>query len=328
MNLKNYGLKVTLIVPNFILIAFSTVIGLALYRYLFCIYFEIFTIREVSWEFYIPIFFPAISLLIGLQKRLSVLVFKKDKRERGHALLWLITLFTISIMGIMSQKYLTTITNKKITATNLGDIETQRARYYTVSDYYVDANKVTYYSTLTKSGGRSDKHFNLEIYFVYPVLDKKGLQVTLNYKYWYGIHYHNRLNINISDAEKKIQYKLFIANSIELSKDYNFYNHEYLERVPSSLNKYNYIKAIAKQIKRPSYKNTIVLTDVYKLNLPDDKTSSTYIKNVLFIFVIGLMLLLLVLLFPVISTVKYKKFLEYQKRTWLENIKILMASTD
>jgi len=328
MDLKNYGLKFKLIVPTFILIAFGTVIGLALYRYLFCIYFEIFTIREVAWEFYIPMFFPVVPLLIWLQRRLNILVYKNDKRSNKGGFLWIVVLFTISLMGIITQNYLTTITNKKAVVKNISDIENLRVRYYTIPDYYVDANKVTYYSTITTGGGRSDKYLNLDMYFVLPVLDKKEQQITFGHQYWYGVHYHNRLNINISKAEKKRQYKLFIAHCIELSKDYNFYDHEYLERVPSSLNKYNYIKAIAKQLKRPSYKDTIILTDVYKLNLPDEETTPLYISRVLLTFFIGLALLQLLLLFPHVSNTNYKKFLESRKRTWLENLKIMMASTD
>lgn len=205
---NTYTAKLKHIVPTFLIVVFSTVIGLAIFRWLFCIQFSLLEIKEEIWVLWTPLIFPWIPITLWLRQRFRVLTFKKeeDKRRFGYQMIcWLV----LTAMLFVSQAYLTTATGKLQTLSTINDIDkVDNSRFYkltnfTVAPYYVGAY------TDFRTSGKYSQYLNFDIFFVTPILNDTAEEISSLPKHWYGVKHHKQISNKISSEEKDENYKAF-----------------------------------------------------------------------------------------------------------------------
>ena len=221
MSLANYQIKLRLILPPFVVIAFCTIVVLSLFRYLFSIYFDILAIREETWQIWLPIILPIVPVIVWMRKRLYILEFKHKGRAEG--LIWAAVLFPIVIMGVFTQLYITTMSSRIEHVENLNEIYThEKARYYNLNNYYTDTTITAFYTTKTTRGKHGKYHY-YNLFFVLPLLNKIHERATPQHKFWYGIQYFYEYKNNLKYAEKKELYESFKNQSLKNIRNYNFH---------------------------------------------------------------------------------------------------------
>ena len=134
---NTYSAKLKHILPTFFIVVFSSVIGLAVFRWLFCIQSSLLDFKEEIWVTWIPIIFPWIPITLWLRQRFRVLTFKaeEDRRRLGFQMIsWGI----MASMLFASQAYLTTATGKLQILSKINDIDKfDKSRYYKLTKFTV-----------------------------------------------------------------------------------------------------------------------------------------------------------------------------------------------
>ena len=81
---KNYLAKLKHVLPAFSLVTWSSVLVLGFIRQVFFLgKYPILELDEEIWQFWIPVIFPWIPVLIWLKPRFNALIFKKDIEHRN-----------------------------------------------------------------------------------------------------------------------------------------------------------------------------------------------------------------------------------------------------
>jgi len=317
--LETYIAKIKHIIPIFLIIAFSTIVGLILFRWLFAIQFEIIDIKEEVWNLWLPMGLPWIPILIWLRPRLRILEFKKDN-DNGRFFFQFISAGAIIACLLVSQSYLTTATGKLQKLSNIKEIEkTEKSRYYKLAYF----NVVPYYSgsfTDVGTSGNYNQDLNFDVYFVTPIIADSVVIITEIPKYWYGVKYHERISNRIRDEEKEKKLQDFFYSCALKMNNYNFYALDHFERTQTSNNRQNYLKAIESRIKRKTDDKFIVLEPVQEKY--EDRCGNKFVW-IFCSFGIGFALLLLLLIWPGYSEIEQKRFLNGMKPKQDDLIKML-----
>ncbi len=308
---SDYTAKLKHIVPTFLIVAFSTVLGLALSRWLLCIQFPILNIKEEVWVVWIPIIFPWIPITLWLRQRLRVLIFEReqDKRRFFYQLLcW----FILTAMLFISQAYITTATGKLQTLSKISEIEgVEKARYYKLTNFIIPPNYggvYTYFST----SGKYSQYLNFDIFFITPVLNDSADSIPSLPKHWYGMKYQKQISNRLSKAEEDEKYNAFYDECVQKMNAYDFHSPDHFERKPNSADRTHFLKAIEARTKQPADESYIILTPIKESY---DKRNGNKFAWIFGSFAIGLSVLLLALIFPGYSETERQKFLQGKKPT-------------
>ena len=310
MNTDTYKAKISHIVPTFLVIGASSVAGFMLVRWL-NILFNIIDFKDRIWELYIPMALPWIPIILWLRPRLRILAFKKKgilgfrDNESGRFFFQLIAWITIGLSMAISQAYLTTATGKLVNLKNINEIAfKENVRYYKVSTFTVDTAHASAYTDFHITG-KHNQTLNFDSYFVIPIVNK-NTKSTSNNKYWYGIYFHDDVSNHLSDTEKESAFRAFYKSSLKQLSEYDFYNIDHFERVPTSDKKDFYFKAIQNSIKKPADAGYAVLTPIKDTY---EKRNGNKLIWIFGSFIIGLVFFLLALLAPIYNRAAREKFL-------------------
>ncbi|WP_196140672.1 hypothetical protein [Aliikangiella sp. G2MR2-5] len=93
--------KFLYILPAYFLAYLISVACPLLFRWIFSIKFQLFTFDEEVWEFYLPIFFPALVAYLLLRKRVKTLEFKENADNKQFVY---IMLAWVSILPVEKTK--------------------------------------------------------------------------------------------------------------------------------------------------------------------------------------------------------------------------------
>jgi len=259
--LETYIKKLKHILPTFLIIAISTIVGLLLFRWLFAIQFSIIDIKEEVWNLWLPITLPWIPLVIWLRPRLRILTFKNDN-DNGRFFFQFISAGTIIACLIASQNYLTTATGKLQQLSSIKEIDkVEKSRYYKLNNFSV----ATYFGgtyTDFRTSGKHNQYLNFDVYFVTPILSDTSERINDIPKFWYGVKYHEQISNKISDEEKESNYQAFYNSCIQKMNRYNFHSLDHFERIPNSDARVNYLKAIEARTKQTADDSFIVLEPI------------------------------------------------------------------
>lgn len=288
---------------------FGTVVGLAIIRWTLCIQFHLIDINEEIWTIWIPLIFPWIPILLFLRQRFRILKFKQDD-DKGRTFFQFISWFTMTAMLFLSQDYLTTATGKLANISSIDDIEnTEKVRYYKLGNFAV----APYYgSSFTdfRTSGKYNQYFNMEIYFVAPIIKDTSERITSVPKYWYGVKYSEQISNKISSEEKEKFYRTFYDECIKKMNVYDFYKLDHFERKPNSNDRTNYLKAVEARTKQPTDDNFDILIPIQEKY--EDRNGNKFIW-VFGSFGIGFSVLLFSLIWPSYSSTEHKRFLQGKK---------------
>ena len=306
---NTYTAKLKHIVPTFLIVVFSTVIGLAVFRWLFCIQFSLLDIKEEIWVVWIPIIFPWIPITLWLRQRFRILTFKKEEDRRRFAY-QMISWLVMTAMLLVSQAYLTTATGKLQTLSTISDIhKVEKSRYYKLTNFTV----ATYYGgayTDFRTSGKYNQYLNFDIFFVTPILNDTTERISLIPKHWYGVKYHEQISNKISNEEKDEKYKTFYNECLQKLNDYDFHSLDHFERKPKSDDRIHFLKAIEARTKKPTDESYIVLAPIQESYAKRNGNKFAWIFGS---FAIGFSVLLLALIFPGYSETERQRFLQGKK---------------
>lgn len=306
---NTYFQKLRHIVPTFLLVVLSTVIGLALLRWLLSIRFSILDIKEEIWEVWIPMIFPWIPITLWLRQRFRILTFKGDT-DKGRFFYQFISWGVMMAMLFISQAYLTTATGKLQTLTTVSDMDKlEKSRYYKLAKFDVADYAGGSYTDFRVTGKRN-QHLNMEIFFVCPILNDQSEQINAKPKYWYGVKFNRQIDNKISSAEKEQKYQAFYQRCISTMNSYNFHSLDHFERLPNSDDRTNYLKAIESRINDRANESFVVLEPVTESYESRNGNKFPWIFGS---FGIGFSVLLFALLFPGYSETERRKFLKGRK---------------
>jgi len=306
---NTYVAKLKHIIPTFLVVIFSTIIGLSFFRWFFCIKFSIFEIKEEIWVLWIPIIFPWIPITLWLRQRFRVLTFKKEEDRRRLAF-QLISWLTMAAMLFLSQAYITTATGRLQMLSKIDEIDkVDKSRYYKLENFTV----AQYFSgayTDFRVSGKYNQDLNFDVFFATPILNDTLEQITSIPKHWYGLKYHKTISNKISNEEKEERYKEFYAECIQKLDNYDFYSLDHFERKPKSNDRVHFLKAVEARIKQPTDDSFIVLDPIQESYESRNGNKLAWIFGS---FGIGLFVLFFALLFPGYSETEHQRFLQGKK---------------
>lgn len=294
---KAYLLKVRHILPAFLLISGVTVGGLAFFRWLFAIRFEIIDIKEDFWEFWIPFLLPWLPVLRWLKPKFRLLNFKDE--DRGQFGFQLIAAGTLTVCLMVSQAYLTTATGKLQqvkTAPQIG--ETAKARYYTIADFEVAALVGRHVDFRTSGKYNQDLNFTIYLAFLFaPPATPEPANATFP-REWYGLKYRKQISNRLSGPEKEAEFLKFSDECLEDLRKKDFSRVTYFERLPNSDARDGYLKAIKSAAPIPP---GLVLTILEPRHEPFAARNGKKLPWIFYTYGLGLGLLLFCLIWPKVS---------------------------
>ncbi|PBJ09040.1 hypothetical protein [Flavobacterium sp. ACN6] len=303
--MRIYITKLKHILPPFITISLSTIIGLLTIRWVFTIEFEIIDIKEKIWNFWLPVLLPWIPILIWLRPRFKILILKNDHLQFFFQSL---SAITITACLINSQEYLTTATGTLQKLSTVTDIEKKRkSRYYKLTNFSVATNYGGSYTAFSRSGRSND--LNFDIYFVVPIFDRKPTNINGLPRYWYGVNFHERTRGSRSDYGNEKLYREFYNYCLDRMKEYDFYSLDHFKRTPTSDEKQNFIKAIEARTNKNS-ENYVILEPI-KENY--EKRNGNKFQWIFGSFGIGFSILLFTLIWPKYSAAEMRNFKNSKK---------------
>jgi len=307
--IETYLKKLNHIIPTFLIITFGTVIGLAFIRWILFIHFSIFDIKEEIWTLWIPLIFPWIPITLWLRPRFRVLTFNQEI-DRRRLFFQVISWVVITAMLFISQSYLTTATGNLIHLSDIQEIsKTEKTRYYKLANFSV----APYYGgsyTDFRTSGKYNQYLNFDIFFATPILSDTSEHIIGFPKYWYGVKFKKQISNKLSNSEKEEKYEAFYEECIQEMNNYNFHSLEYFERIPTSDDRQNYLKAIKARIKQTTNNGFIVLEPIKN---KFENRNGNKLAWIFGSFGIGFAVLLLLLIWPGYSESERKKFLKGKK---------------
>lgn len=308
---NKYVAKLKHIMPTFLIVVFSTVIGLAIFRWLLCIQFSILDIKEEIWTLWVPLIFPWIPITLWLRQRFRILTFKKDA-DRKRFLFQMISWGVMTAMLFVSQAYLTTATGKLQTLSTINNIDkVEKSRYYKLTNFAVASYYAGAYTDF-RASGKYNQYLNFDIFFVAPILNDTTETIRSTPKHWYGIKYHKQISNKISDVEKDEKYKEFYDQCIQKLNEYDFHSLDHFERKPKSNDRTHFLKAVEARTKEPTDESYIVLDPIQESY---DKRNGNKLAWIFGSFFIGISVLLFALIFPGFSEKERQRFLQGKKPT-------------
>jgi rhomboid protease GluP len=306
---NTYVEKLRHIIPTFLIVVFSTLIGLALVRWLFSIRFYIIDIKEEIWEIWIPMIFPWIPITLWLRQRFRVLTFRGDT-DKGRFFYQFLSWGVMIAMLFISQSYLTTATGKLQTLATIDDMgRVEKSRYYKITNFVV----ADYYGgshTDFRTTGKRNQHLNITVFFVYPILNDTAAYINPTPKSWYGVKFKKQINNKQSSAEKEEQYNAFYKGCLAIMNTYDFRYVDHFERTPTSTERTNFLKAIESRINRSANERFVVLEPVKESY---ESRNGDKLPWIFGSFGIGFSVLLFALLFPGYSERERQRLVQGKK---------------
>lgn len=240
--MKDYLVKFKYIFPVYVLIYLGTIIGLFLLRYLLTIKFQIIDIDEKIWELWIPMILPGILLLIFMQPRLKILTFKNND-DKGFFFVFVGWIFIIATT-INSQQYLIDSTGSLVVIDDYQDIKSDTIRYIRFEKPFVLDNNQLGFSADLRVSGKHNNEFNYDFFFVMPFVQSNIRKEDEISTVWYCKSFHKQISNRESEDFKKDVFNKFYMKCVNSLNATNFNTIEYFERLGTSSDYKNGLKAV------------------------------------------------------------------------------------
>jgi len=261
--MKDFFKKIRLIFLPFLAIAIGFILIYTFLHWLLFIKYELFSVKEMFLNFWLPFGLPCIPLYFLLRPKLKTLKFKDDNKSSGF---FFLAVCVIALPSIIAQEYLNTATGK---LTNLETVsqfrKSEKTKYYTLRKFYFDKKNIGISKT-SEVSGKNNEHFNMLIYIAIPILETAKDTSKYECKYWLGKRYSEQISNHLSFAEKKAAYNDFGKRIESEFATTNFNDFTYLELIGNSDDHDNFNDAIDENVQY-DFDNPIILeahTDSFK----------------------------------------------------------------
>ena len=296
--------KLKLLFLPFLLISMGFCVIYTFLNWLFIIQLQLFSIKEIIVEFVIPFIFPAIPVLFYLRPKLKLLNLER-KNGRSHTELYVFVLWLIiAIPTVIAQSYINTATGKLSKIEYVSQISKQEpTKYYKIKRFYIDKSTIGVHSSFDVSG-KYDDDFNMHLFVVLPIFDKKSTTPNSSCLYWLGIKYDERISNKLNEKEKEDRYKLFLDESQEDFDRKDLTDFVYLERVGNSENGDGYNEALKKCKKLNSTGSSIFISN----KEPFENKNGNTLAWIIGTFLIGTIVWFIMILIPKFNEKELQRF--------------------
>lgn len=292
--LHNYLKKLRHVMPIFILTVVGSVLVLSLIRYIFFIQLSVFVVKKEFWEFWIPIIFPLIPVMLWMRPRFRVLNFNDKFHGQGFfiGLSWLI-LFCVLLN---SQAYLSNETGsleKVLNVAKINNRKTNKINFYEIERFLIDtASSGTF--VRSNVSGKHGSRLNYTISYVAPVVsDSSALNKDIP-KYWFGLKFKKQISNKITGSEKEALYQTFYKKTMEKISYYDFKNIGCIKKLSQSNERDSFLDAVEASTGIYS-EDYVILQSIYGSYENRGRES---LRLTLFFFGGGSLLMALLLIWP------------------------------
>jgi rhomboid protease GluP len=299
--MHTYLLKVKHILPTFLIITLSSILGLVLIHWAVSIQFDLVDLPEEVWEIWLPIAIPCLAVLIWLRPRLWILTYQNNN---GRFVFQLLAAGSLVAPMMITQSYLTTAAGKLENVATVEKIGTaKKARYYSIQQFHVVSDYGGAYTDV-RATGRYNQYLALTTYFVYPIVTDTSRKMTQTNLYWHGVKFEKQISNETNEQENEIQYEAFYQECLSKMDTFSFHSLAYFERVPKSDERAGFMKAIEVRTKLAADENTVILQPITE---PFDQRNGSKFPWIFVSFGIGLAFVLLILYFPTYDRESYEQ---------------------
>jgi rhomboid protease GluP len=212
-------------------------------NWLLIIKLQLFSVKEIVINFWIPIALPAIPVLLYFRPKLKLLNLK-TKKGNGRDFYIFIIWIALFIPTMIAQEYITKASGKLTQLDTINNISKQElSKYYTLKKIYINKSYIGSYSSFEVSG-KHNEHFNMNLYVVLPIFAGETDTAETTCMAWLGIKYSKQISNRLEQKEKEEQYQEF-AHQSQMdfdTKDLNQFI--YLERVGNTDDRDGYNEAV------------------------------------------------------------------------------------
>ncbi|WP_164515278.1 rhomboid family intramembrane serine protease [Flavobacterium ustbae] len=264
---------------------------------------ELFSINESIVEFGIPFFLPVIPVIFFFRPRLKILNLKKSNGKTYNELYLFILWLSIAGSAVIAQDYLKNSTGKLVQIESVSQIpQKKQSKYYKVNRFYFDKSVAGTYTSFDVSNKGND--FNMTLFVVIPIFDKKNNSSNLSCKYWLGIKYYDQISNRSSEKEKQDRYEQFLEISQSEFDRADLSNFIYLERIGNSDDGDSYKKAL-KNCKKFETENSIIFISK---NQPFESRKGNTIYWLIGTLSAGAVVWLIMILIPKLNQTELSRF--------------------
>jgi rhomboid protease GluP len=265
---------------------------------------QLFSVKEIIVDFGIPFILPAIPILFYLRPRLKLLNLQKKKGGTYSDFYMFILWLAIAIPAVIAQSYIKKATGKLSQVEYVSQISKQeQTKYYKIKRFYLDKTDIGFHTSFEVSG-KNNTDFNMSLFIVLPIFDKKNNTSDPSCKYWLGVKYDERISNRLDEKEKEDRYEQFLKESQDDFNRKNLNDFVYLERVGNSENGDGYNEALKECSKFNSEGSSIFISNNEPFENRNGNTFAWFIGSLL----IGTIVWLIMILIPKFNETELRRF--------------------
>jgi membrane associated rhomboid family serine protease len=268
--------------------------------WLLCIRFTVINLKEDITHLWMPLALAWICVFFFIRLRIHALKLDKDN-GRIRTLYYLVASAVIAVPVMISVHYLDTATGKLTAVKSIREITSKPpTRYYKAGETfflreYATSESIAHYT------GKNNNTLNFDIYITVPVVERSAdtLQPTAIYL---GVKYHRSTTERLSDPEQEEMYRAFAAETdSDFAVNHSYYEFEYLENMPNSVDRDNFIVAAKKNYFYNEGDAPVILKAI---NTPFDQRNGNKLWYILVAYLAGFVVWLVMILIPGVHTEK------------------------
>lgn len=319
--MTNYFKKVKHILPIYLLAVFLSIFLLFFLRYVFDFKFSSFEVKVKNWEFFFPIIFSVISIIL-IRKRFWIL---KHTDKSKDTFIYIFLCWIVSfVLHINSQSFFTNYFSKTQIVDNVEMVSKENAvKKIKIKKFFIDPF-YSNFKTQTNATGKNNDKLLFTFYYTSAIVKDTLTRDDKHYpKVWYVNTFSETISNNLSNEEKYRKFLEFRNKASEKISKTNYFAIDYFEKLPNSNEKELYISLISTLVGK-NLKEEIILLTPSKKDFNDKGEKS--MKFFLGFFIGGISLILFSLFFP-----KYRnpKTINFKKEGDLELVtKFLIPTKD
>jgi rhomboid protease GluP len=242
--MKFMGAKVRLIYYPFLLISIMFMLCYSLLNIWLTMDTAILPFKEELADMWIPMFLPAIPLIIWLRPRIGLASFKTKRSNNLPFLYLMVACFAIAIPSIILQDYLRKATGKLTALSSISQIRQNKpTKYYTAKFFYVDTARAAV-KNIAKISGKNNETLNWTIFIACPMFDERLSGTEALPQAWACMKYQEHLSSRLDPSVRREKWKAFASASLNDFAHEDFIRTTYFDRIGNNEDRGYYEKDI------------------------------------------------------------------------------------
>lgn len=295
--------KLKLLYLPFLAMTISFIVIYTFLNWLLLIKTNTFSIKEDIVNFWLPFILPWIPVLIWFRPKIKLIKLTGGNGNKPFLYQFVVAL-AMAVPTIVAQGYIEKASGTLTKLETINQIDKSApTKYYSLKKFYIDKTNIGVHSSFDVSGKHSEQ-FNMHLYIVLPIFERKADKINSNCLAWLGVEYYDHISNRLEQKEKEEQYEAFAKESQRDfdTKDVNQF--VYLDRVGNTDDGDGYKEAVKKSPKY-NYNYTSVFLPI---NEPFENRTGSAFGWIFGAFGIANGIWLIILLIPKFDEVELKRF--------------------